>query len=120
MVALVSLDMVKRALRIGDLDENGDPLPSEDDVLLETYIAAASAAVINYLKGQAEAVLNLDSSGELPSGAEVPSEVQMACILLVGHFYREPDGDAEDAFEHGYLPKPVISLLYPLRDPALK
>ena len=39
--------------------------------------------------------------------------------MLVGHFYKEPDGNTEDAFEQGYLPKPVTALLYPLRDPTL-
>lgn len=110
MVALVSLDRVKQALRI-DADD--------DDALLDAYIAAASAAVINYLKGQADALLDLDSGGEMPSGAEVPEPLALATIVLVGHFYREPDGDTEKAFEQGYLPRPVTALLYPLRDPAL-
>lgn len=110
MVALVSLDLVKDALRIDTTD---------DDTLLSAYILAASAAVISYLDTRADAVLDLDSGGDLPSGAEVPEQVQVATILLVGHFYREPDGDTEKAFERGYLPKPVTALLYPLRDPAL-
>lgn len=110
MVALVSLDRVKEALHVDSAD---------DDALLDAYIAAASAAVINYLKGQAEVLLDLDSSGDLPSGAEVPPEIEMATIILVGHFYREPDGNPDQAFEQGYLPKPVTALLYPLRDPAL-
>jgi len=110
MVALVSLERVKEALHV---DAN------DDDNLLQAYIAAASAAVINYLKGQAEALLDLDSGGDLPSGAEVPPEIEIATLVLVGHFYREPDGNPEQAFEQGYLPKPVTALLYPLRDPAL-
>lgn len=110
MVALVTLARVKEALRVD---------ASDDDDLLDAYIAAASAAVISYLKGQAEVLLDLDSGGDLPSGAEVPPAIEMATILLVGHFYREPDGDTEKAFEQGYLPRPVTALLYPLRDPAL-
>lgn len=119
MAELVSLDRVKQALRIGDIDADGTPLPSEDDALLEAYIAAASQAIIRYLKGQAKDVLGLDDEGELPPNVEVPEDVQVACILLVGHFYREPDGNPDTAFEHGYLPRPVTSLLYSLRDPAL-
>lgn len=110
MVALVTLERVKQALRIDTTD---------DDQLLNAYIAAASAAVINYLKGQAQVLLGLDEDGELPSEAEIPPEIELATIMLVGHFYKEPDGNTEDAFEQGYLPKPVTALLYPLRDPTL-
>ncbi|MEC9246285.1 MAG: head-tail connector protein [Pseudomonadota bacterium] len=123
MVKLVSLDTVKLALRIGEIEETSggwDVLPHEDDTLLDAYIEAASAAVINYLKDQAEVILNLDSGGDVPSGTEIPKEIETATILLVGHFYREPDGDTEEAFDRGYLPKPVTALLYPLRDPALR
>lgn len=110
MVALVTLERVKQALRIDTTD---------DDQLLNAYIAAASAAVISYLKGQAQALLGLDEGGELPPEAEIPPEIELATIMLVGHFYKEPDGNTEDAFEQGYLPKPVTALLYPLRDPTL-
>lgn len=110
MVALVTLERVKQALRIDTADDNQ---------LLNAYIAAASAAVINYLKGQAQVLLGLDEDGELPPEAEIPPEIELATIMLVGHFYKEPDGNTEDAFEQGYLPKPVTALLYPLRDPAL-
>lgn len=123
MVALVTLDKVKMALRIGDIEEaSGDQwtvAPHEDDVILQTYIAAASQAIIRYLDTRAEAVLDLDSGGEIPSGVEVPADVQLAAIMLVGQFYREPDADADKAFEMGYLPKPVMALLYPLKDPTL-
>lgn len=111
VLALVSVERVKEALHI---DGSGD------DVRLASDIAAASAAVVNYLKDRAAQVLNLDGDGELQSGSEVPPEVELATIVLVGHYYREPDGDSEKAFEHGYLPRPVIALLYPLRDPALR
>ena len=109
-VALATLERVKSALRI-DTDQ--------DDALLDAYILAASAAVIAYLKGQADVLLDLDTGGSMPSGFEVPPAIEIATVILVGHFYREPDGDTEKAFEQGYLPKPVTALLYPLRDPAL-
>jgi uncharacterized phage protein (predicted DNA packaging) len=110
MIALVTLERVKSALRI-DTDM--------DDALLTAYIHAASAAVVAYLKGQADALLDLDTGGDMPSGTEVPPAIEIATIILVGHFYREPDGDTDRAFEQGYLPRPVTALLYPLRDPAL-
>lgn len=40
--------------------------------------------------------------------------------MMDGQFYKDPDGNSENAFTPGFLPAPVISLLYPLRDPALK
>jgi hypothetical protein len=110
MPALVTLEDVKSALRIDTED---------DDFILTAYVAAASAAVIGYLKEQADAILDLDSGGDLTSGSDVPADIQVATIMLVGHFYREPDGDTEKAFEYGYLPKPVVSLLYRYRDPAI-
>jgi len=110
MVSLVSLERVKEALNVCSAD---------DDALLDAYIAAASAAIINYLKGRASIVLGFDINGDIPSGAEIPPDIQVATIILVGHFYREPDGNPEQAFEQGYLPKPVTAILYPLRDPAL-
>lgn len=93
-----------------------------DDGLISLYIQAASAMVINYLKGGADAFLNSSGDVEMDSQDEpvgVPYEVQAATLLMVGHLYRDRDGDAEKAFEMGYLPKPVMALLYPLRDPAL-
>jgi hypothetical protein len=46
-------------------------------------------------------------------------DIQMAVILLAGHYYRNPDNDIEEAFERGYLPRPVTAILYPLRDPTM-
>ncbi|TPJ76197.1 phage gp6-like head-tail connector protein [Mesorhizobium sp. B2-6-3] len=110
MVALVTLETVKERLRIDTTDDDG---------ALSGYIESASAAVINYLKGQAEVLLDLDSGGELPSGVEVPPLIATATVILVGYWYRNPDSDPDKDFEMGYLPKPVTALLYPLRDPAL-
>jgi uncharacterized phage protein (predicted DNA packaging) len=108
MVALVELEDTKQRLRI-DTDD--------DDGILTGYIEAASAAVINYLKDQADELLVLEGS---PSPeVEVPPVIVTATILLVGYFYRNPDADPDKEFEMGYLPKPVMALLYPLRDPAL-
>lgn len=111
MIALVSVEDVKARLRI----ETND-----DDDNLESFIYAASKAVMNYLKGQADALLDLTSAGDLPSGAEVPQEIQMATTLLVGILYRNTDTDPEKMFADGNtLPAPVAALLYQLRDPAL-
>lgn len=111
MVDLVTLEYTKDLLNVDITD---------DDAKLQAYISASSASVINYLKGQAAVILNLDKQGQMPPGTVVPPEIQVATVLLVGHFYNEPDGDSDNAFAQGYLPKPVTALLYPLRDPALK
>ena len=104
----------------------------DDDSLIQIYINAASAAVKNYLKSslpfevERDGVGNvvLDSSGDPvlivdSSGTYViRSEVVSATLILIGHFYKDRDNNADGAFEPGYLPKPVTALLYPLRDPA--
>jgi len=110
MTDLVDIDDVKRGLRIDG---------SAMDATLPLQIAAASKAVISYLKGQAQDVIGLDDEGELVSGAVVPEDVQQAVIYLVGHFQREPDGDSERDFEDGDMPRPVRALLRRYRDPAL-
>jgi hypothetical protein len=110
---LVSLANAKDHLRMDTTAEDG---------LIELYIHAASGAILNYLKSGADAFL--DSSGivSLDSNLEpigVPYEVQAATLILVGHFFKDRDENANGAFQQGYLPMPVTALLYPLRDPAL-
>lgn len=105
----------------------------EDDALITAYIEAASAAVKNYLKSSSPFEIELDSNDNLvtdsngdpvyvvdSSGDRIPAmAVQQATLLLIGHFYKDRDENADGAFEQGYLPKPVTALLYQLRDPAL-
>lgn len=110
MIALVDLETVKSRLRVDGTDQDDD---------LQGYIYAASKSVLNYLKGNADALLDLDTAGEMPTGFEVPDDIQMATIVLIGYFLRNPDGDPDKAFEPGFLPAPVTAILYPLRDPAL-
>jgi len=111
---LVSLQMAKDHLRMDHADE---------DLLIGLYIQAASGAVINYL-GTLGTDAILDSSGivSVDSNLEpigIPYEVQAATLLLIGHFFKDRDENANGAFQQGYLPMPVTALLYPLRDPAL-
>lgn len=118
MVDLVTLEEVRRMLRIGET--NDSPIePHDDDAILETvYIPAASMAVIRHLKGQAEEVISgLADSPQTADGC--PDDVKIATIMLIGVIYREPDGDEAKQFAQGMLPAPVTALLYPLRDPAL-
>lgn len=104
---LASLDETKAGLRIFHDDE---------DDTLGILIEAASESVVGYMKSAAN--IFLDSDGNVIVG-NVPQRVKWATILLVGYLNENRDSDQENAFEMGYLPKPVMSLLYSLRDPAL-
>lgn len=105
----------------------------EDDNLIEAYIGAASEAVKNYLKSASpyeverdsnddpivdssgDPVYLVDSSGD----KQVKYAVQAATLLQIGFLYKDRDENADQAYEMGFLPKPVTALLYPLRKPAL-
>ena len=104
----------------------------QDDNLIEVYVQAASGAVKNYLKSASPYDVErdsnddpiLDSSGDPiyvtdSSGDKLVSyPVQAAVLLMVGFLYKDRDENPDQAFQQGYLPKPVTALLYPLRDPA--
>lgn len=86
---------------------------SDDDTYLSMAINAATSAIIRYLDGYE--VHFLDTSGAIDR-SQVPQDIAWACLLLVGEFYRnreaEQDGQVEAAFGYGYLPRPVVSLLF--------
>jgi hypothetical protein len=145
-MALVSVSEARLHLRIDDeLDSNGDPIAPDDDPDLTLKIQAASAAVLNYLKGfrnvwQAQ----VEMAGPYPvlvDGRPVPivdtngdpiyvedsdgtrvvrEEVRAATLLMLGYLWKDRDENADGAYEMGYLPKPVTALLYPLRDPVVR
>lgn len=87
-----------------------------DDSDIELKIHAASGAVRNYLKSSAD--LYFDEAGVVIPAA-IPDEVKVATQIMLGHLYKDRDEDSSGAFEHGFLPRPVTALLYPLRTPAL-
>lgn len=105
MVMLTDVDTVKVRLRIDQDVEDDD---------LELMIMGASASVLNYLKLAHDFY---DDSNGNPQG--VPDEIVNATILLVGILSRDRDGQEADKWTQGYLPTPVVSLLYCLRDPAV-
>lgn len=106
----------------------------QDDVLIEAYIGAASEAVKNYLKSASpyeverdsnddpivdssgDPIYVVDSSGD----KQVKYAVQAAVLIMLGFLYKDRDENANNAYDVGYLPRPVTALLYPLRDPALR
>lgn len=97
-----------------------------DDTDLELKIKAASRAVLTYLKpAGVAALLEVDSSGDPIEDSDgviedAPEDLQLATLLLIGVFYRDREGTETANWTPGYLPGPVISLLYPYRDPALE
>lgn len=105
-----------------------------DDVLIETYIGAASEAVKNYLKSASPYEVERDSNDDpiLDSNDDptyvvdssgdkvVKYAVQAATLLQLGFLYKDRDENADGTYDMGYLPKPVTALLYALRDPALR
>lgn len=107
---------------------------NDDDDLITTYIQASSAIVINYLKTKRNIYepeydengdIEKDSNGNLvpaidSSGQKsIRFEVKAAVLIMVGILYRDRDGAEMQKWQTGYLPGPVTSLLYPLRDPAM-
>jgi hypothetical protein len=116
-VKLISLDQAKAHLRV-DHDE--------DDADIDLKIGAASEAILDYLKLPADAYAD-DSSGEIEFDSDgpvnVPMRVQQAVLLLLGEFYRSRDGQQQGEvptqWGYGYLPRPVVALLYSMRDPTI-
>lgn len=124
MVMLVTLAQAREHLR-------SDTTADDNDLTLKIH--AASGAVRNYLKSSKPYVQEVDSSGDPAldsfgeiiyehdsNGLPIPlPEVQQAVLYLIGVFYRDRDGQEMTDWELGFLPMPVQSLLYPLRDPAM-
>lgn len=113
MVMLVTLQKASDHLRRDTTDDDND---------LTLKIAAASQAVLNYLKE----VDFLDSAGEVDSTMTVPEPIQAAVLLILGGLYNDRDG--EDFLEGGnqdrigkvVIPRAAHFLLDPYRTPTLQ
>lgn len=108
---LVSLDQARAHLRSDTADDDGD---------LTLKIKAASRAVVTYLKDPSFA----DSSGGIPEDSsgiaiDVPEDVAIATLMLIGYFYKQRDEDSTKEYESGMLPRPVTALLFPYRVPTI-
>ncbi len=107
-----------------------------EDTQIEEFIEAASAAVVNYLKSGADVFLNTlgfpeevynDASPPEVIDYVIPPEVKAATKILVAELFKnreaKQDGEIGGALGiphgYGYLPRAVVMLLFPLRDPAL-
>lgn len=124
---LITLDEAKAHLRI-DYDD--------DDSDIERKLQEASAAVLTYLDGAPIGQPKRDEQGEIlrtPEGEVdylrdgdelvVRYEIKAAVKLLLGELYKnregEQDGEIPSQWGYGYLPRSVVSLLYPLRHPSM-
>lgn len=124
MIQFVTLAEASLHLRRDTVDDNAD---------LTLKIQAASAAVKNYLKSASPWEPEIDTFGDVvldsqgdpvlvedSAGDPVPRpEVKQAVLYLLGIFYRDRDGQEMEKWQHGFLPFPVTSILYPLRTPTL-
>jgi hypothetical protein len=97
-----------------------------DDTDLKMKISAASRAVVHYLDGGGRTFLNSSGQPDTDSAGkplDVPEDVQLATLMLVAEYYKNreatQDGAVDPQFGYGYLPRPVVALLYPLRLPVI-
>lgn len=107
----------------------------DDDVDIERKLKEASGAVLTYLDGapvgqpqrDEQGTIVRDESGEPMYVRDndqlmVRYEIKAAVKLLLGELYKhresEQDGEVSSQYGYGYLPRPVVALLYPLRKPA--
>lgn len=105
---IVTLQEVKNLLLI-DTDD--------DDSMLTLLLKGSTRRILAYLKSGVDYFK--DSNGAFIY-EEIPEEVKIAIIMLVGYLYRNPDKDPDRDFGHGQLPHNVTALVYMLRDPALR
>lgn len=123
---LISLEEAKAHLLI-DYDD--------DDYDIGRKLQEASAAVLTYLDGAPIGQPKRDEQGAIlrtPEGEidylrdgdelVIRYEIKAAVKLLLGELYKhreaEQDGETPHQYGYGYLPRPVVALLYPLRKPA--
>lgn len=96
---------------------------SDQDQIILDALEDATNIVQNYLKSYT--AFSVDSSGELEVDTDgvvigVPGAVRRATMIMAGILLRNPSGMEEKQWDHGYPPRPVMNLLYPIRDPELK
>ena len=123
---LITLEQAKDHLRQSHIDD--------DDTQILEFIEVASNAIALYMKRYMDAYLMtngeappiLDGSGQVVD-YDVPPVMKGACKIYVGELFKnreaEQDGEIGGVLGiphgYGYLPRPVVALLFPLRDPAL-
>lgn len=119
---IVALEEAKAHLRVTEDSEDG---------YIAGLCAAASAAVLRYIGDNASSFLDtsgeaspiLDSS-DLIVSYDIPADIRHASLILIGEWFKnreaEQDGAVDSQYGYGYLPRPVVALLYPYRTPVLR
>tara|TARA_R110000850_G_scaffold164778_1_gene289785 strand:- start:104 stop:394 length:291 start_codon:yes stop_codon:yes gene_type:complete len=92
----ITLDEAKHHLRYDD-DAN--------DAALTMYIAAAESAINRYIN------TTVPDTGV--------DDIKTAALMLVGYFDDNRNPDKDTPTNGNYLPQPVVSLLYPYREPVV-
>ncbi|ELY2562272.1 head-tail connector protein [Cronobacter sakazakii] len=107
MIELVTLLQAKEHLRIDD---------DAGDADLTLKIQAGSAAILAYVQGSRDLVVNSD--GALIEG-EPLRRTQTALLMLLGWLDRNRGGEEEEKLQQGELPFSVTMLIYDLRRPTI-
>jgi hypothetical protein len=113
---LITLEQARAQIRSDD---------TVDDALVDTYIAAVSESILNYV----DVSYYIDSTGEVPVDSsnvalDVPQAWRLACMLEVARMYRFRENNADDhvdpQFGYGYpFGKTAMGLLFPYRMPGI-
>lgn len=110
---LVSLEEAKAQVReVRDVEDA--------DITLK--IKGASLIIVHYLQDGADEFL--DSNGQTVDDSNgvalnVPEDVMLATLVLVGIMFRNRDGDEEKLFTSANLPPQVTTLIYHRRPLSL-
>ncbi|ELY4393287.1 phage gp6-like head-tail connector protein [Cronobacter sakazakii] len=107
MIELVTLPQAKEHLRIDD---------DAGDADLTLKIQAGSAAILAYVQGSRDLIVNSD--GALIEG-EPLRRTQTALLMLLGWLDRNRGGEEEEKLQQGELPFSVTMLIYDLRRPTI-
>lgn len=103
---LVSLDQAKAQIR--EIDDCSD-----DEITL--MIEGASQTIANYLQSAFDPFLDSTGDPHVDSDGvvmDIPDDIKMATLILIGINYRNRDGDEEKLFGLGQLPFAVTAQIY--------
>ncbi|MCG7508875.1 head-tail connector protein [Mesorhizobium retamae] len=112
MVPLVTLEFVKKAIRVAEYNADGEMLPNTDDDLVEGCIEAATEAVLRYLRV-------LDADPPIWTETTAPKAVKQAIVLGVNSLYNPDQGELLSGLGSSDPKNPMVGLLCMLRKPTL-
>lgn len=107
----VTLEQARAHLR-------SDTTADDNDVILK--IEAATEACLDYMEDGADGFVNTANMDSAGNPITVPRKVQAATLLMLGYLFKDRDNDENHEYEMGYLPRPVMALLYSYRTPTVE